>query len=63
MGSATLLAGRSILIVDDEPLIALHLKELFESEGAKVFIAASPARARSLCRSSPICRCSARLRL
>jgi len=36
------LVDRSVLIVEDEPLIALELKELLEAEGAKVAIALSP---------------------
>jgi DNA-binding response OmpR family regulator len=34
------------LIVEDQSLIALDLKELLEAEGGKVFIASSPARGR-----------------
>ncbi len=40
MGSAHPLTGRSILVVEDEPLIALEMTALFESAGAKVL----PAR-------------------
>ena len=36
MGSATLMCGSSILVVEDEPLIKLELTELFESAGAQV---------------------------
>ena len=36
MGSAYPLAGRSILVVEDEPLIALEIAGLFESAGARV---------------------------
>ena len=36
MGSATLMRGSSILVVEDEPLIKLELTELFESAGAQV---------------------------
>src|SRR5262249_38098022 len=36
MGSATLLAGRSILVVEDEALITFELVNLFESVGAHV---------------------------
>jgi CheY-like chemotaxis protein len=42
MGSSTSLVGRSILVVEDEAMIALGLKELFEAEGANVHIAPSP---------------------
>jgi DNA-binding response OmpR family regulator len=43
MGSATLLRGRSILIVENEPLIRLELMSLFEGAGARV-IAASTSK-------------------
>ena len=36
MGSAFPLTGRSILVVEDEPLISLEMTALFESAGAKV---------------------------
>jgi DNA-binding response OmpR family regulator len=36
MGSAYPLTGRSILVVEDEPLIAFELQSLFEGAGAKV---------------------------
>ena len=36
MGSATVLAGRTILVVEDHPLIRLELTSLFESVGAQV---------------------------
>ena len=42
MGSSTTLVGRSILVVEDEAVIAFGLKELFEDEGATVYIACSP---------------------
>lgn len=45
------LVGRSVLIVEDEPLIALELKELLEAEGAKVAIALSPMEALRLIRT------------
>ena len=41
MGSATLMRGRSILIVEDEPLIKLELTDLFESAGAHVIAAST----------------------
>jgi DNA-binding response OmpR family regulator len=41
MGS-TRLTGRAILVVEDEPLIALSLRDLFEEEGATVSIANTP---------------------
>ena len=40
MGSAYPLTGRSILIVEDEPLISLDMAAVFEAAGAKVL----PAR-------------------
>jgi DNA-binding response OmpR family regulator len=36
MASATLLKGRSILVVEDDPLIRLELTSLFESASAQV---------------------------
>jgi DNA-binding response OmpR family regulator len=42
------LAGRSILVVEDEPLIALDLAEHFEGAGAKVLSAAKAADALEL---------------
>jgi CheY-like chemotaxis protein len=48
MGSSTTLVGRSILVVEDEAVIAFGLKELFEAEGANVHIASTPNDALSL---------------
>ena len=45
MGSIKPLAGRAILVVEDEPLIAHSLKELFEAEGADVHLASTPNEA------------------
>ena len=45
MGSTTGLVGRSLLVVEDEPLIVLELKELFEAEGATVHTASTPTDA------------------
>jgi DNA-binding response OmpR family regulator len=42
MGSFGRLSGRSILVVEDEPLIAIGLKVLLEDEGAGVEIASNP---------------------
>ena len=42
MGSFGRLSGRSILVVEDEPLIAIGLKALLEDEGADVDIASNP---------------------
>jgi DNA-binding response OmpR family regulator len=44
----TSLAGRMILIVEDEPLIALGLLKAFESVGAIAIAARTVAEARSL---------------
>ena len=43
MRSSTTLVGRSILVVEDEAMIAFGLKDLFEAEGANVHIASSPS--------------------
>jgi|SRR5215204_194271 CheY-like chemotaxis protein len=45
MGSAFPLTGRSILVVEDEPLISLEMTALFESVGAKVLQARTVAEA------------------
>ena len=45
MGSFGRLSGRSILVVEDEPLIAIGLKVLLEDEGADVEIASNPGDA------------------
>ena len=45
MGSAFPLTGRSILVVEDEPLISLEMAALFESVGAKVLQAKTVAEA------------------
>jgi CheY-like chemotaxis protein len=45
MGSRTPLADRSILVVEDEPAIALGIKELLEAEGASVHLAPTPSAA------------------
>ena len=42
MGSTARLSGRSVLVVEDESLIAIGLKELFETEGAIVDLASTP---------------------
>jgi len=39
MGSAYPLTGRSILVVEDEPLIALDIEQGFRAAGAAVFMA------------------------
>jgi DNA-binding NtrC family response regulator len=45
MGSAYPLAGRSILVVQDEPLISMEMTAPFESAGAKVRQARTVAEA------------------
>ena len=45
MGSAYPFTGRSILVVEDEPLIAMEMTALFESAGAKVRQARTVAEA------------------
>jgi CheY-like chemotaxis protein len=42
------LSGRSILVVEDEPLIALELRRVFENAGAYVFAANQLPRALQL---------------
>ena len=48
MGSAYPLTGRSILIVEDEPLISLDMAAVFEAAGAKVLPARNVAAALGL---------------
>ena len=48
MGSAYPLSGRSILVVEDEPLISLDLAAVFEAAGAKVLPARNVAAALGL---------------
>jgi len=48
MGSAYPLTGRSILIVEDEPLISLDMAAVFEVAGAKVLPARNVAAALGL---------------
>jgi DNA-binding response OmpR family regulator len=45
MESIKPLAGCSILVVEDETLIAYGLKDLFEAEGADVHLASTPSEA------------------
>jgi CheY-like chemotaxis protein len=52
MGSTTSLVGRSVLILEDEPLIALGLKDAFEAEGANVYLASNPNGALHLAKSA-----------
>lgn len=54
MGSSTGLVGRSVLIVENEPLIALELKELFEAEGANVHVASTVTDASRLIKQTTL---------
>jgi DNA-binding response OmpR family regulator len=45
MGSAYALNGRSVLLVEDEPLISLEMATVFEGAGAKVLPARTLAEA------------------
>jgi DNA-binding response OmpR family regulator len=47
MQSASL-AGRSILVVEDEPLIAMDIEQAFKSAGARVILTRTPRDALSL---------------
>lgn len=51
----TSLSGRTILVVEDEPLIALDIVNGFLSAGAKVSVARSLADARTLVEDGGIC--------
>jgi DNA-binding response OmpR family regulator len=48
MGSVMSLAGRSILVVEDDALIAIGLKELFEAEDARVSLSSNSKHALQL---------------
>lgn len=54
MGTSTGLVGRSVLIVENEPLIALELKELFEAEGANVHLASTVTDASCLIKQATL---------
>ena len=45
MGRTEHLAGCIILVVENEPVIALELRQLFEAEGAEVHIGPTPTDA------------------
>ena len=49
------LSGRTILIVEDEPLIALDIESGFQRSGATVVVARSLADARNLIEHGGIC--------
>src|SRR3974390_810900 len=55
MGSATTLAGRSILTVEDDQLITLELISLFESAGAQVIAARTSEQAVTAIERYQIC--------
>ena len=55
MGSAYSLTGQCILVVEDEPLIAIEMAALFESAGAKVVAARSVAEAMRLAEHARPC--------
>jgi DNA-binding response OmpR family regulator len=52
---STSLSGRTILIVEDEPLIAIDIIDCFERAGASVAVAGSLAVARDLVDGHGIC--------
>jgi len=52
MGCTKRLVGRSVLVLEDEPLIALGLKDAFAAEGANVHLASSPNGALRLVKSA-----------
>jgi CheY-like chemotaxis protein len=55
MGNTNPFFGRSILIVEDEPLIAMELQLLFESAGAKVRCARTVREALELVAEGRLC--------
>ena len=55
MGSAALLKGRSILVVEDDPLIRLELTSLFESVGAQVTATSTYEQAVAAIEQNQIC--------
>jgi CheY-like chemotaxis protein len=55
MGSAALLKGRSILVVEDDPLIRLELTSLFESVGAQVTATSTYEKAVAAIEQNQIC--------
>ena len=55
MGSVNPLAGCSILVVEDEPLIALEMAALFQSAGAEVVHARALADARAVAGERRVC--------
>lgn len=52
--SSTSLAGRTILVVEDEPLIALDIGNAFENAGAVLLFAGSLAQAVRLVEHDPL---------
>jgi len=55
MGSATLLAERSILVVEDHPLIRFELTNLFEAVGAQVIAAGTREQANKAIEQYRLC--------
>jgi CheY-like chemotaxis protein len=55
MRSAALLKGRSILVVEDDPLIRLELTSLFESVGAQVTATSTYEQAVTAIEQSQLC--------
>src|SRR5438552_617023 len=55
MGSAYPLTGRSILVVEDEPLIALEMAALLKSAGANVLSARTVMEANKFVDKSKVC--------
>ena len=53
MGAVSPLAGKPILIVDDEILVAMHLGALFEEAGAKAFPATDCEQAFAILEQQP----------
>jgi CheY-like chemotaxis protein len=54
MGSAYPLTGLSILVVEDEPLIAIEMQSLFEDAGAEVRSARTLIQATGLMEEGPL---------
>lgn len=54
MGSTCPLAGRSILVVEDEPLVTLEVAEALSASGAKVVSAVRAAKAIELLESADV---------
>lgn len=55
MGSVNPLSGRSVLIVEDEPLIALELRDALRAAGASILAATNIKDALALILHARIC--------